>query len=296
MLVSWEQWAINWSSGAFVLNRHDSTVERRVGRVAVILCCWSKACPYSICDTFSAQFSPLSTTGEQFHQPLCLQRSGTTRLCIWFLANSMPYLSLTGHFFFPDKGTDGSWGKMRPARRHWTLVEHGRVAHGGAEKGEQYGKEAYEASPLFSNDQRRNEKKGKGFWKRQREKGRATEIAPAGAVCWEQVVYLGQHIASSAFLPTCLSKWRRGQPARWAALLRVSASALNILSTVHAVSHTVQCVHWLKPAVPNALYIYTLSPASSSSRQTCTHTCADPRAVSNPYKHCVSLEEMMTYA
>lgn len=149
---------------------------------------------------------------------------------------------------------------------------------------------------FFQTIRGRNEKKGKGFWKRQREKGRATEIAPAGAVCWEQVVYLGQHIASSAFLPTCLSKWRRGQPARRAALLRVSASALNILSTVHAVSHTVQCVHWLKPAVPNALYIYTLSPASSSSRQTCTHTCADPRAVSNPYKHCVSLEEMMTYA
>lgn len=30
--------------------------------------------------------------------------------------------------------------------------------------------------------------------------------APAGAACWEQVEYLGQHIASSAFLQTCPSK------------------------------------------------------------------------------------------
>lgn len=35
------------------------------------------------------------------------------------------------------------------------------------------------------------------------------QTAPAGAVCWEQVVYLGQHIASSAFPPTCLSKQGR---------------------------------------------------------------------------------------
>lgn len=65
--------------------------------------------------------------------------------------------------------------------------------------------------------------------------GRATEISPAGAVCWEQVVYLGQHIASSAFLPTRLSERRRGKPAKRAALLRVSASVPNI-STVHALS------------------------------------------------------------
>lgn len=82
------------------------------------------------------------------------------------------------------------------------------------------------------NNQRKKWKENK----RQREEERATEIAPAGAVCWEQVVYLGQHIASSAFLPTCLSKRRRGQPARRAALLRVPASALDV-STVHAVSH-----------------------------------------------------------
>lgn len=49
------------------------------------------------------------------------------------------------------------------------------------------------------------------FYKRggRRRKKRSDTDAPAGAVCWEQVVYLGQHIASSAFPPTCLSKQGR---------------------------------------------------------------------------------------
>lgn len=61
---------------------------------------------------------------------------------------------------------------------------------------------------------KRNKKRARGLQKRWREGRRATESAPAGAVCWEQVVYLGQHIASSAFPPTCLSKQGRGKPAR----------------------------------------------------------------------------------
>lgn len=43
---------------------------------------------------------------------------------------------------------------------------------------------------------------------KQRRRGRSRQRgggggAPAGAACWEQVRYLGQHIASSAFLQTC---------------------------------------------------------------------------------------------
>ena len=45
--------------------------------------------------------------------------------------------------------------------------------------------------------------------KRERERERERERAPAGSVFWEPVEYVGQHSASSAFLPTCLSKWIR---------------------------------------------------------------------------------------
>lgn len=56
---------------------------------------------------------------------------------------------------------------------------------------------------------KRNTKRAEVLQKRWKERSGATETAPAGAVCWEQVVYLGQHIASSAFPPTCLSKQGR---------------------------------------------------------------------------------------
>lgn len=91
-------------------------------------------------------------------------------------------------------------------------------------------------------------------------------------------MYLGQHIASSAFLPTCLSKWRRGKPAQRAALLRVSASVLNV-STVHALSHTAQHIRALKRAVPSV----RLQPYLPVNTDTNTH--AGHRVGSDQYKH-----------
>ncbi len=53
-------------------------------------------------------------------------------------------------------------------------------------------------------------KRGVMVFERGRERKRETEIAPADAVCWEQVVYLGQHIASSAFLPNLPEQMEKG--------------------------------------------------------------------------------------
>lgn len=152
-------------------------------------------------------------------------------LCFWFLANSMAYYSLNRHFLRVGYRQHCE-GKNETRNKTLKAFQCDHVAHGDVllSKEQDKGKSRTikkELSFLFLTIRRKYEKRVKGLWKRQREKG--GEIAPAGTVCWEQVVYLGQHIASSAFLSTCLSKWRRGEPARRAALLRVFASELKCL-------------------------------------------------------------------
>lgn len=145
----------------------------------------------------------------------------------------MAYYSLNRHFFRLGYRQHCE-GKNETRKKTLKAFQCDHVAHGDVllSKEQDKGKDRTtrkELSFISLTIRRKYEKRVKGLWKKQREKGRETETAPAGTVCWEQVVYLGQHIASSAFLSTCLSKWRRGQTARQAALLRVFASELKCL-------------------------------------------------------------------
>lgn len=99
-------------------------------------------------------------------------------------------------------------------------------------------------------------------------------------------VFGSAHCIISISPRTCLSKWRRGQPARRAALLRVSASVLD-MSTVHALSHTTH-THTMKQSVPICIHKIFVSSQ--------THAQSLRRLLINTNSQCVSLEEMMTYA
>lgn len=96
------------------------------------------------------------------------------------------------------------------------------------------------------------ETKGKlRIYKRGRgRKRRATEIAPAGAVCWEQVVYLGQHIASSAFLPTRLSKRRRGQTCETSCIINRLCLRAPHMQHMQRMQPLIPTVRWLSAAFP----------------------------------------------
>lgn len=105
----------------------------------------------------------------------------------------------------------------------------------------------------------------------------ATEIVPAGAVCWEQVVYLGQHIASSAFLSTRLSKTEKGRTCKMSCIIKsfcLCARRLFVFHTVNALARTVQ--------------------HSELATQTWAHVKGHQLALINRNTRCVSVEGVTT--